>query len=1050
MRLSSKLLKKYYKQILLIFFSFAAMAGVSYWYVSGVMKEQLQSRAMSVLTNTGSRVQALLNESETLLNLAAYSVDDISSDAGDTFRIQRLLKNAKESFMKADDRSFSFNSIYGYINGEFMDGLNWGVAPAYNPTERSWYTGALEKKGEFFFSPVSKQGDDLFVNISKQLINKNGKAIGVLTLDFSVSRFSAYINRYTDQGYRILVNENMEIISHKDPDFLGRELSAALKDSSVFTRSRRIENVLKPFASIDYNGEEVFIRFREISNGWLLFSVVPVSTYYDKLNKIAFLIFGLGLGFAVLLSTILLRISEDKELADAKSQSKSNFLARMSHEIRTPMNAILGMSELILRDAGNLSQKSLGYINDIRRAGENLLSIINDILDFSKLESGKLELINAPYMLSSLINDVINILRIRWMEKSLYFTINIDPAIPNSLIGDVLRVRQVLINIITNAIKYTDDGGVSVDISVERESSEADAALPEKLFNLPELIFRKSVITLKIIVKDTGIGIKDEDKPRVFSEFVRVDLAKNKVVEGTGLGLAITKNLLNIMGGELSFESVYGEGSVFTAKIPQEAASDTPFAKVENPNSINAIMYEPRAAYSASIHKEITSLGVNCKAISGQSELLEDLLSNEYNYIFLASFVYEGVRNIISKRAAGAKIVLFSQEGEYVNSEEAINLTIPAYALPLANLFNNVSIYESDGQDKTLKHIRFRAPDAKILVVDDIKTNLSVMEGLLLPYEMKVELSLSGSDAVERVEKKRYDLIFMDHMMPGMDGIEATRLIQELPKGRDVPIVALTANAVSGMKEMFLQNGMNDFLAKPVDTVKLNSILKKWLPGNKQLKKVDALSGGEVRTAAAENAININGVNSEVGLARTGGAEKNYIKILKLFSEDAALRIPEIRKFAEEKDLKNYTVNVHALKSAAASIGAEDISKLAADLENAGKIEDVGFIELKTESFLTALSKLKEDIDSFLGNKTKQAPKKRKTSARSVLKEKLPQLSDALTNMDISKTDEIIKELLGMDLTKETEDKLNAISQDILLFEYEKAQSAIKEILEKK
>jgi signal transduction histidine kinase/CheY-like chemotaxis protein/HPt (histidine-containing phosphotransfer) domain-containing protein len=1046
MRISRKLFKKYYRQLGIILFAFAVMTAVSYLYVSGVMKQELRSRAMSALNNTAIRIQAILNESETLLNISAYSVEDFLSDSEEYLRIQTFLRNAKNSFVTSDNRSFAFNSIYGYIQGEFFDGLNWGVVPSYDPESFPWYKGALEKEGELFFSSPAEQGGGLTINISKHLADGK-QVIGVLTLDFSVNRLSSYVNRYTEQGYRILINEDEIILAHKDPELLGKKLSLALGEpKAILDYTRYLDSVLKPFSTTDYNGEEVFIRSRNLPNGWRLFSVIPVSAYYDKLNKIALLIFGLGGFFTVFLSVMLLQISEAKEAADAKSQSKSNFLARMSHEIRTPMNAILGMSELVLRDSAELSPKSLGYVNDIRRAGENLLSIINDILDFSKLESGRLEIVTAPYLLSSLINDVINILRTRWQEKSLYFTVNVEPSLPNSLIGDVARIRQVMVNLITNAVKYTDDGGITLDISAVRDTDGIkESKTPSKteiLFNLPELFSRKNLITLNISVRDTGIGIREEDKPRIFSEFVRVDLAKNNAVEGTGLGLAIARNLLQLMGGDLNFESVYGEGSVFTANIPQETASAEPFAKVANPNDINTVLYEPRTAYSDAVRAEIEALGVRCNTVKGQSELLEDILAGSYNYIILASFVYDGVRNIISKRSAGAKIVLLVQEGEQNRTDDVVNLVLPAYSLSLANLFNNVTVDEVEGRDKAANNIRFTAPEARILVVDDIKTNLSVMEGLLLPYKMKTELSLSGEDAVELVKKKRYDLIFMDHMMPGMDGIEASRLIHDLPKGKEVPVIALTANAVSGMKEMFIQSGMNDFLAKPVDTAKLNQLLTKWLPREKQLKKIDSQM-----SKAHESDINIPGINAAVGLSRTGGEEKGYTKILKLFCEDAAARIPEIRNSVSGRDIKGYTVSVHALKSAAASIGAANVSQFAADLEAAGNKEDVAFIEANTEKFLSELSALKESIGLFLKDKVKKTPKKKKTDNRSALSNDLPQLAQALSAMNISKSDEIMKKLLAMDWPKDVEDKLAAISQDILLFEYEKAGQAIEELL---
>ena len=397
------------------------------------------------------------------------------------------------------------------------------------------------------------------------------------------------------------------------------------------------------------------------------------------------------------------------------SQYKSNFLAKMSHEIRTPMNAIVGMAELLLRRA--LPEDALHEVQDIKQASSNLVSIINDILDFSKIEAGKMEIIPGKYALLSLVNDTTNIIRMRLKEKPVQFLTNIDGNIPNNLIGDEVRLRQIIINLLSNAAKFTEEGHISMSIS-QRQS---DANCP------PDT---EKQIWLIITISDTGQGIKPEDKAKLFSDFMQLDTKKNRAIEGTGLGLAISKRLCLAMGGDITVVSEYGKGSEFTATIPQDLDKEAPFSLVG----------ESRISH----------------AVSGQ---------------------------------------------------------IPAAG--------------------------FTIPQARILVVDDIATNLKVAEGLLAPYKATVETCLSGAEAIEMIKQhseqgQDYDLVFMDHMMPEMDGIEATAAVRAL--NQTVPIIALTANVVTGMKEMFLENGFNDLLAKPIDVSKLDEILGRWIPKEKREK----------------------------------------------------------------------------------------------------------------------------------------------------------------------------------------------------------------------
>ncbi|MCR4586907.1 MAG: response regulator, partial [Lachnospiraceae bacterium] len=383
--------------------------------------------------------------------------------------------------------------------------------------------------------------------------------------------------------------------------------------------------------------------------------------------------------------------------AESGSRAKSNFLANMSHEIRTPMNVIRGMAEVILRDSSDEeARKNAGMIVT---ASESLLSIINDILDFSKIESGKLEILEEPFHLLSLINDVVTMIGIRLKDTQVELITRVDPEIPSGLLGDELRIKQVLINLLNNAVKFTRQGSVTLKVSCE--------------------ITDQTQCLLRMDVIDTGIGIREEDLQQIFESFTQVDARINREVEGTGLGLAISRNLVRAMGGEIGAKSQYGEGSDFYLTIP---------CKITDPKPCG--------------------------------DLRED-------------------RNL--------------------RVQEAFK---PA----------------------------FKAEGARVLVVDDNDMNLQVAEGLLKPYGILPTKVQSGIAAVRCVEKMElFDLIFMDHMMPGMDGMEAMQKIREMQPEQHVPIIALTANAISGMEQQYRQAGFDGFLAKPIEPEKLDGLLRKYL-----------------------------------------------------------------------------------------------------------------------------------------------------------------------------------------------------------------------------
>jgi CheY-like chemotaxis protein len=405
----------------------------------------------------------------------------------------------------------------------------------------------------------------------------------------------------------------------------------------------------------------------------------------------------------------------------------------------------------------------------------------------------------------------------RVIDSKLHFVVNIDSNLPNALVGDETRIRQVMLNILGNAVKYTESGFISLTM----RGTPID----------------ENTIKLVLEVKDSGIGIKEEDMKKLFDEYMQFDLEKNRGIEGTGLGLTITRSLLKAMDGNISVKSEYGKGSTFMVELPQKIHSDKALATVENPSEKNILVFEQYEIYANSLMYAINNLGVKCELVSNETEMFEKMSAGGYNFIFVSYALYIKNRDAISRFGQKAKIVVLTEFGETVPDSALNALAMPVYSLTIANILNGtVGDFSYSTHNEHI--VRFTAPEAVVLVVDDVVTNLKVANGLLLPYKMRVDLCKSGVTAIEAMKMNRYDIIFMDHKMPGMDGIETTLKIRSMgyedPYYKEVPVIALTANAVLGTKEMFIENGFNDFLSKPIDTVKLNAVLEKWIPKEKQ------------------------------------------------------------------------------------------------------------------------------------------------------------------------------------------------------------------------
>ncbi len=621
------------------------------------------------------------------------------------------------------------------------------------------------------------------------------------------------------------------------------------------------------------------------------------------------------------------------EEALLSSKAKSNFLANMSHEIRTPLNAILGMSEIVLRESKGRNVEE--YAVEIKKASENLLIIINDILDISKIESGKLEIIEAEYSISSLISDIISISKMRLEDKPLLFTTFIQSDIPNILYGDEIRIKQILINLLSNAIKFTREGNINLSVECEQKDGKVE---------------------LVLTISDTGMGINKEDLERLFMQFERVDTKKNRNIEGTGLGLAITKQLCEMMNGSIYVQSEVGIGSVFTARIPQQYIENTPIAnKTEN---MKVLICETRDVYAQSFKQTLDDLHAISTICTSPAEL-EYLLSNkEFDYLITHADHINTVKNMCQEINTNINLVFTTNPGDLTIYFNENIVPLPINCIQLAYIFGNADL---DIQEEKSVY-SFIAPSAKILVVDDNRINLEVAKGLMEPLQMNIETALNGAIALEMIQKNKYDLVFMDHMMPEMDGIEATAEIRKLEESyyKNLPIIALTANALVGAKELFVKEGMNDFLAKPIEVEKLNEILQKWLPKEKQ----ELTDSHKIKNN--NSMISIEGIDTDFGIKAIGGELNDYYDALNKFFNYGLYKIEKLSSMNQEKDINSYKVEINTLKQTLAAMGAFDLSRKAENLEDALAKQNWNYFFEHTKTFIDSFGKLLYTIKEHL------------------------------------------------------------------------------------
>lgn len=629
---------------------------------------------------------------------------------------------------------------------------------------------------------------------------------------------------------------------------------------------------------------------------------------------------------------------KDVELEAAKNAvekaeyARDIFLANMSHELRTPINTILGLNELILRESQEETVKE--YARDIRQAGNILLALVSDILDFSKLEADKMELTEGTYDVSSLLNDLINSISVQQRRKKLDLSLDIAQDIPYKLLGDEIHIRQIIGNLLSNAVRYTEKGKITLHVSWENVSEDT--------------------IEICVIVKDTGIGIKEEDIPKLFMAFQRMDSTVRSKNDRTGLGLAITKRLIEMMGGKLEVQSVYGKGSAFSFKILQKVVDREPLGDFEK-------------------------------------QYRESLRSME----------------------------------DY--------------------------------------HEKFIAPMGRILIVDDNAMNLAVAQGLLKGTRLQIDVASSGEECLELIKRKTYHLICMDHMMPVMDGVQTLHAIRALEgnPSRDIPVIALTANAVTGARELYLREGFQDYLTKPIDADKLEDMLIAYLPSNvvyltnnrkisDEYEQTEEASEHSIR----ESQLYLMGFNLRNGLRYMGGDKALYGKVLHDFHSILQEKEEALKDFLNKGDMPGYTIIVHSLKGNARNVGADDLADEAFELEKmakAGQLEDV---TVRSPILFSMMNSMRDSLKVYLESEDEEEKKPEKTESaakRKITEEEwvsaLNELADRLDDFDGESAAAKLRELKRYDRPETDKKMLRLCEKAVKDYAYDIALEIVNAVL---
>ena len=751
-----------------------------------------------------------------------------------------------------------------------------------------------------------------------------------------------------------------------------------------------------------------------------------------------------------------------RELSEANKRTE-DFMVNVSHELRTPINAVTGITSVMLKNEEDPDKTK--DIHAIQLAGHRLFSQIEDIMDFTEIDTGKVSLSEDNYMITSIINDIITENRVFEASKRIELIFDIDAKIPALLYGDGRKIKKILRHLIDNAYKFTEQGGVYV-----------------RIYALPKTYG----INLCMKISDTGSGIRPEEMGRIKERFYQTSAGRNRKAGGLGLGLSIVHGMVNAMGGFVQIDSAVNQGTTVSVSLPQKVIEAAPSMTIEKRDSICVACYlnpekyqipQVRDYYNEMIAHMVQSLELSVHRVSSMEEMENLAAYCHLTHLFTGTEEYIQNPEYFEKAAEKMKVsVAAAADFDLPAGSRATLLRKPFYSLPLINLLNADPLTEGD----SLKGKHMTCPGVRVLVVDDEPMNLLVAEGILKNYGMSVTTAKSGKDAVEICKSQEFHLILLDHMMPEMDGVETLKLIRKLNEKnkKELPIIAFTANAVSGARDMFLQEGFDEFISKPIEIFEMERVLKKVLPKSAviygedekekkaeatadKIKNRDSRPAEDEKSVREENVADIQEGELEANLAKAGISVSHglsycqndmafYKELITKFAEEFPDKKDNLTEFLEQENAADYKIRVHALKSTARLIGADHLSELAKSMEEAAGKQEYVYLKTHQDELMEEYDRVCSGIRSTLSIEEEPSFAQIKEITKEELIEKLSLLQKRLSNYEINGTEDLIKYLNDTSFEgNRVKELLKDVSKAVEDFEFQEAGSRVADFLEK-
>ena len=737
------------------------------------------------------------------------------------------------------------------------------------------------------------------------------------------------------------------------------------------------------------------------------------------------------------------RKNNDSRIAGLEETNRrtEDFLTNVSHELRTPINAVTGISAVMLKREEDADKRK--EIASIQEAGHRLFSQIEDILDYTEIDTGKMKVSKEPYVLSSLLNDIITGSQMLTEENAPEVIFDVDAKIPSSLVGDARKIKKILRHLIDNAVRFTKKGGVYVRVYT---------------------LTKPYGVNLCMEVSDTGIGIEKEDLEKITEKFFKSDGGKSRRTGGLGLGLPIVYGMVTAMEGFMQVDSNLNDGTTVTVSIPQAVADAAPGMVLENRTSLSLACYvrlekyeipKVREYYNEMISHLVTGLDVPLHRVSDLEELKKLVSVYRLTHLFAGREEYEESRQFLDSLDQDVEIIVVADERFALPDSGRVKLlNKPFYSFMIASVLNA----EASGDTEILKEKRMLCPGVKVLVVDDEPMNRRVAEEIFKGYQMQVQTAESGRMAIDLCEREDFDLVFLDHMMPEMDGIETLKRLRKIhtDSGRGLTVIAFTANAVSGAREMFLKEGFDEFVSKPIEYSEMEHVLRKVLPKSAIIwvdENIENIEKGD-KNFEKDSRHEVVQINTKSALAYCKNDMNFYQELLHKFVVDADKKKSEIDHYLKREDYDNYRIVIHALKSTAKMIGADALSELAQELEAAVQNKDIGYVREHHEEMLLEYSRVVDRISETMDDKKNDTDKPIAKNEAEIsgdeLLERLTELKEGLAAFEIDKSEAVISEMSEtVYMGKDVGEFLREVRKDVEDYEFREAKKKVEKLLDR-